>query len=127
NGYRGEYIVAIAAELHRAEGHSLRRDVEEVFGTLALAEPQGGHKDVYIDALIVRARQLIGESAFRRVLDLALSGILSDIREDLAEFGVTFDSWYSERSLSDSGAVERAVQALEKAGHAYVKDGALWF
>jgi arginyl-tRNA synthetase len=127
NGYRGEYIVAIAAELHRAEGNSLRRDAAEVFDTLPLDEPQGGDKDVYIDAVIVRARQLIGESAFRRVLDLALDGILSDIREDLAEFGVTFDSWYSERSLSDSGAVERAVQALTKAGHAYVKDGALWF
>jgi arginyl-tRNA synthetase len=127
NGYRGEYIVAIAGELHRALGTSLRRDAAEVFGTLPLDEPQGGDKDVYIDAVIARARQLIGESAFRRVLDLALDGILSDIREDLAEFGVTFDSWYSERSLSDSGAVERAVQALEKAGHAYVKDGALWF
>jgi arginyl-tRNA synthetase len=127
NGYRGEYIVAIAAELLRNEGNSLRRDAAEVFGTLPLDEPQGGDKDVYIDAVIVRARRLIGESAFRRVLDLALSGILSDIREDLAEFGVTFDSWYSERSLSDSGAVERAVQALKMAGHAYVKDGALWF
>jgi arginyl-tRNA synthetase len=127
NGYRGEYIVAIAAELSRTEGNSLRCDAAEVFGTLPLDEPQGGDKDVYIDAVIVRARQLIGESAFRRVLDLALSGILRDIREDLAEFGVTFDSWYSERSLSDSGAVDRAVQALTKAGHAYVKDGALWF
>ncbi len=98
-----------------------------MFGALPLDEPQGGDKDAYIDALIVRARQLIGESAFRSVLDLALRGILSDIREDLAEFGVTFDSWYSERSLSDSGAVDRAVQALKMAGHAYVKDGALWF
>src|ERR1700692_3593538 len=106
NGYRGEYIVAIAAELYRTEGNSLRRDAAEVFGTLPLDEPQGGDKDAYIDAVIVRARQLIGERAFRRVLDLALSGILSDIREDLAEFGVTFDSWYSERSLSDSGAVD---------------------
>ncbi len=127
NGYRGEYIVAIAGELHRAAGTSLRCNAAEVFDALPLDEPQGGDKDAYIDALIVRARQLIGESAFRRVLDLALSGILSDIRGDLAEFGVTFDSWYSERSLSDSGAVDRAVQALQKAGHAYVKDGALWF
>jgi arginyl-tRNA synthetase len=127
NGYRGEYIVAIAGELHRHEESSLHRGAEEVFSALPLDEPQGGDKDAYIDALIVRARQLIGDTAFRRVLDLALGGILSDIREDLAEFGVTFDSWYSERSLSDSGAVDRAVQALEKAGQAYIKDGALWF
>jgi arginyl-tRNA synthetase len=127
NGYRGEYLVAIAGELHRTAGNALRRGAAAVFDTLPLDEPQGGDKDVYIDALIVRAQQLIGEGAFRRVLDLALSGILSDIRDDLAEFGVTFDSWYSERSLSDSGAVDRAVRALTKSGHAYLKDGALWF
>jgi arginyl-tRNA synthetase len=98
-----------------------------VFEELPLDEPQGGDKDLYIDALIVRARTLIGDAAFRRVLDHAVRGILGDIREDLAEFGVTFDSWYSERSLSDSGAIDRAIAALEAAGLAYVKDGALWF
>ena len=40
---------------------------------------------------------------------------------------MTFDSWFSERSLIDSGAIERAVAAVEASGHAYVKDGALWF
>ena len=127
NGYRGDYIVAIAEQLHGAEGTSLRHDAAAVFDNLPADEPAGGDKDVFIDAVIVRARLLIGDAAFRRVLDLALDGILSDIREDLAEFGVTFDSWYSERALSDSGAVDRAVDALEAAGHAYRKDGALWF
>jgi arginyl-tRNA synthetase len=127
NGYRGDYIVAIAQQLYDAEGTSLRRGVAEVFDNLPADEPQGGDKDAYIDALIARARLLIGDSAFRRVLDRALDSILSDIREDLAEFGVTFDSWYSERSLADSGAVDRAVDALEAAGRAYRKDGALWF
>jgi len=70
---------------------------------------------------------LIGDAAFRRVLDLALSGILGDIREDLQEFGVTFDCWFSERSLGDSGAIDRAIDALKASGHAYLKDGALWF
>jgi arginyl-tRNA synthetase len=127
NGYRGDYIVAIAERLYAAEGTALRRGASEVFDHLPADEPKGGDKDVYIDALVVRARQLIGDAAFRRVLDLALDGILSDIREDLAEFGVTFDSWYSERALGDSGAVDRAIDALEAAGHAYRKDGALWF
>jgi arginyl-tRNA synthetase len=127
NGYRGDYIIAIAQRLYDAEGTSLHRAAAELFDSLPADEPQGGDKDVYIDAVIVRARMLIGNTAFRRVLDLGLDGILSDIREDLAEFGVTFDSWYSERALSDSGAVDRAVGALESAGHAYRKDGALWF
>jgi arginyl-tRNA synthetase len=127
NGYRGDYIVAIAEQLFAAEGTELRRGAAEVLKDLPPDEPQGGDKDVYIDAVIARARLLIGDAAFRRVLDLALSEILSDIREDLKEFGVTFDCWFSERSLSDSGAVDRAIEALKKAGHAYLKDGAWWF
>ncbi len=82
----------------------MRHGSAEIFKDLPPDEPDGGDKDVYIDALIVRARLLIGDAAFRRVLSLALDGILGDIREDLREFGVTFDCWFSERSLSDSTA-----------------------
>jgi arginyl-tRNA synthetase len=127
NGYRGGYIVAIAESLHASRGAALQRAAAEVFAGLPADEPQGGDKDQYIDALVGRARLLIGDEAFRQVLDLALNGILDDIRADLAEFGVSFDSWFSERSLADSGAVDRAVGALEASGHAYRKDGALWF
>jgi arginyl-tRNA synthetase len=127
NGYRGDYIAAIGEQLFALDGESLRRGAAQVFAALPLDEPQGGDKDVYIDALIARARQLLGDTAFRRVLDLALAGILEDIREDLAEFGVRFDCWFSERSLSDDGSVDRAIDALKRAGHAYQKDGAWWF
>ncbi len=127
NGYRGDYIVAIADQLHAAHGNAFVHSVHEIFKDLPADEPQGGDKDVYIDALIRRARVLLGDARFREVLDLALGGILADIREDLAEFGVIFDSWFSERSLIDSGAIDRAVAGLEASGHAYRKDGALWF
>ena len=127
NGYRGDYIAAIGEQLFALDGESLRRGAAQVFEGLPPDEPQGGDKDVYIDALIARARQLLGDAAFRRVLDLALAGILADIREDLAEFGVRFDRWFSERSLSDDGSVDRAIDALKRAGHAYQKDGAWWF
>jgi arginyl-tRNA synthetase len=127
NGYRGDYIVAIGERLFAAEGPGLRHGAAEVFKDLPPDEPQGGDKDTYIDALISRARTLIGEAAFRSVLDLALTGILDDIREDLKEFGVTFDCWFSERQLADDGSIDRALDALRAAGHAYLKDGAWWF
>ncbi len=127
NGYRGDYLVAIAAQLFAREGDGLRRAAAQLFKDLPADEPQGGDKDAYIDAVIARARDMIGNAAFRRVLTLALDGILADIREDLAEFGVTFDCWFSERSLSDDGSVDRAIDALKKSGHAYQKDGAWWF
>jgi arginyl-tRNA synthetase len=127
NAYVGEYLVAVGEKLFAAEGVALRHSAAEVFQDLPPDEPQGGDKDVYIDSLMTRARALIGEEAFARLLRTSLEGIVGDIREDLAEFGVTFDCWFSERSLSDSGAIDRSIEALSKSGHAYLKDGALWF
>jgi len=53
--------------------------------------------------------------------------MLADIRNDLDEFGVHFDRWFSERELNKSGAVDRAIDALRASGHMYTKDGAEWF
>ncbi|MFM1885626.1 MAG: arginyl-tRNA synthetase [Pseudomonadota bacterium] len=127
NGYKGEYIRDIAAELLQRAGDTLQRPAGEVFGNLPPDEPEGGDKDAYIDAVIERCRALLGEVAFRSVLDLGLKAILADIENDLAEFGVTFDRWYSERSLADNGAIDRALQRLARHDHVYEKDGALWF
>jgi arginyl-tRNA synthetase len=52
---------------------------------------------------------------------------LGDCREDLQEFGVDFDQWFSEKSLFDTGMVAQAVERLKGAGHLYQQDGALWF
>jgi arginyl-tRNA synthetase len=127
NAYVGEYLVAVGEKLFEAGGTALKHAASEVFKDLPPDEPQGGDKDVYIDALMTRARALIGDAAFERVLKTSLDGIVGDIREDLAEFGVTFDCWFSERSLSDSGAIDRSIDTLKKSGHAYLRDGALWF
>ncbi|MEA3158667.1 MAG: arginyl-tRNA synthetase [Gammaproteobacteria bacterium] len=127
NAYVGEYLVAVGEKLFAAEGTALKHAAAEVFKDLPPDEPEGGDKDVYIDALMTRARALIGDAAFARVLRSSLDGIVGDIREDLGEFGVTFDCWFSERSLGDSGAIDRSIEALKKSGHAYLKDGALWF
>ena len=72
NGYRGGYIVAIADELYGAQSTRLRRSAAELFKDLPPDEPQGGDKDLFIDALIARARMLLGDAGFRSVLDLAL-------------------------------------------------------
>jgi len=127
NGYVGEYIIPVAERLFAREGDALRHSAAAVFKDLPADEAQGGNQDVHIDALIDRARRLIGIPAYERVRDLAVGMMLDDIREDLAEFGVTFDSWFSERSLVDSGAIDRAIATLQESGRAYQKDGAWWF
>jgi arginyl-tRNA synthetase len=127
NGYKGEYLAPIAAGLEAEYSQKLRRPAAALTEGLPPDEPEGGNKDTYIDAVIARARELLGEDGFRKVVDHALAGMVADIREDLAEMGVTFDRWYSERTLATSGAIDEALRRLEQHGHTYRKDGALWF
>jgi arginyl-tRNA synthetase len=126
NGYRGGYIQPIADKLVAGEHSRLRRTAADVFADLPPDAPEGD-KDVYIDAVVTRMRALLGETDYRLVHQLGLSEILADIRADLAEFGVVYDEWFSERSLSDLGLVQECIERLKAEGHAYEKDGALWF
>ncbi|WP_018954802.1 arginine--tRNA ligase [Thioalkalivibrio sulfidiphilus] len=127
NAYRGDYVYDIAATLHREHGDHYKREAAEILDGLPPDEPDGGDKEAYIDAMIARAKELLGDNHYRFVFELGLNVILDDIRDDLAEFGVTYDTWYSERSLTDKGAVNLAIERLREAGHLYEKDGALWF
>ncbi|MGN6453023.1 MAG: arginine--tRNA ligase domain-containing protein, partial [Steroidobacteraceae bacterium] len=126
NGYRGDYVRALAQDLHTAAGDTLRRPAATVLAGLP-ADAPAGDKEAYIDALIARARELIGAQGFRRVLEFSLARMLDDIRNDLTEFGVRFDHWRSEREFAESGAIDHALSVLERAGHLYRQDGALWF
>lgn len=56
----------------------------------------------------------------------ALAEKIESIRETLREFGVTYDVWFSEQSLHDSGVVRSTIEELEKRGYIFEKEGALW-
>jgi arginyl-tRNA synthetase len=127
NGYRGDYVWDIAATLHRDHGEAYKQDKESVFQGIVADEPAGGDKEAHIDGLIERAKTLLGDNRYRFVFELGLNTILDDIRDDLSLFGVNYDEWFSERSLTESGAVNRAIERLRSAGHLYDKDGAVWF
>ncbi|MFL6604324.1 MAG: arginine--tRNA ligase [Steroidobacteraceae bacterium] len=126
NGYRGNYVFPIAAQLREKVGAELHRPAAAVLANLPEDAP-AGDKEIYVDAVIERARELIGPQGFHRVLEVALERMLADIREDLEQFGVGFDRWYSERALGDSGAIDRALERLKAQGRLYEKDGATWF
>ena len=126
NGYKGDYVWDIAASLHRKHGNALRHPATEVFQGVPADEPAGGDKETHIDGLINRVKALLGEH-YREAFDLGLDSILENIRRDLEEFGVHYDEWFSERSLTSNGSVQRAIQRLTDSGHAYRDKGALWF
>ncbi len=130
NGYKGGYIRDIAAAFRLEHGDKLLRPAADVFAELPadFDEASGeGDKEAHIDGLIDRAKSLLGHADYRAIFGAGLNAILTDIRDDLAEFGVTFDEWFSERSLMDSNAVERAIEKLKTSGHMYEKEGAWWF
>ncbi len=127
NGYKGDYVWDIAASLHRDHEDAYRHSTEETFAEVPPDEPAGGDKEAHIDALIERAKKLLGDNRYRFVFELGLNVILDDIRDDLGLFGVNYQEWYSERSLTESGAVNKAIDRLRDAGHLYDNDGAWWF
>jgi arginyl-tRNA synthetase len=130
NGYRAPYILPVAQALLDKRGEVLRRPAAELSrGAPPDANPAapGGDKDKHIDGLIENARKLIGAPEFDAIVLFARDAMLADIRNDLDEFRVTFDCWYSERELNRNGAVDRALAELQKSGRVYEKDGAQWF
>lgn len=109
------------------------------FELLEVAEkapfPENGYKGDYIydlakEIIEKEGNKFVGiplEESFPVFQAHAANTILEGIRQDLALFGVSFDVWFSEKSLYEKGLVESALDFLKQRGHAYDKDGALWF
>ncbi len=119
-GYRGEYIRHIASTIDMTGiAVAAPGDFADV--------PQEADKEAVIEALIDTARTLLGSDGFAHIRQQALETIRVDIEDDLAEFGVTFDRWYSEQSLTTGNRIDTALRVLEERGMLYRQDGATWF
>ncbi|MDX9700045.1 MAG: arginine--tRNA ligase [Rhodocyclaceae bacterium] len=134
NAYQGDYVIDMARELRDAHRDRFARVTREQLLADTPGLPETERKDdeaktqreLHLDALIANAKRLLSED-YPWVHGFALNEQLGDGREDLEGFGVSFDKWFSEKSLFDTGLVERAVAELERRGHIYVQDGAKWF
>lgn len=127
NGYRGDYVQTIAEQIYAKQGRIYVHPWSMITADLPLDEPAGGDREQYIDAMINKAQDLLGKNGFDLFHRYALDTVLSDIKDDLSEFGVEFDNWFSERQLLDDGSITKGIQALKDAGYTYEKEGALWF
>jgi arginyl-tRNA synthetase len=123
NAYQGEYVCDMARQLHGAQGTRYVHTAEEVLRGVSSIDVD---PEAHLDGLIDSAKRLLG-TEYASLHDFVLAEQLADCRSDLLEFGVTFDSWFSEQTLFDSGLIERAIERLDKGGHLYVKEGAKWF
>ena len=128
NGYRGDYIIDIAKSLSIEVGQDLVKNTADVFNNLPDDEDvEGGDKEIYIDALIDKTKSLLGEAAYQQLFHYGLVAIREEMKQDLSEFGVDFDRWYSEQSLLDSGAIQDSIERLQEKQFIYQENGALWF
>ncbi len=71
--------------------------------------------------------QMDEKEAIDACAKFAAKKILVSIKEDLSSFGVTFDHWFSEQSLYDSGRVQKTIEDFKSKDLIYKEDGALWF
>ena len=95
--YRGDYVLDVAREVLALHG--------EAFVGADIDDPQ----------------------TTRTFRDLSEQGMIAQQKADLAAFGVTFDTWFSEATLHADGRVARAIESIKERGYTYEKDGALWF
>lgn len=139
NAYRGDYVkVDIAQKIFAEYGAKFNVSIANVFSNVPEdakyadeLDKDGnkvllsGDKEKHIDGLIHNAQQLLGEQGYRIFHQTALQVILDDIKDDLAEFGVHFDQWFSEATLKDK--ITEALALLQERGFLYEKDGNIWF
>lgn len=124
-GYKGDYVKDIANTLKADHGARFLKSAAEVLKDLPPDDEE--HEEQYADQLIARAEDLLTKAGFEDIFQRALNIILENMREDLKEFGVTYDRWFHESEVFHSGEMERSLQALRDGGFLYEKEGATWF
>ncbi|CAM2911775.1 arginine--tRNA ligase [Acinetobacter celticus] len=137
NAYQGDYVKEIAQSIIDQNGDAYVRPVADIYQDVpedVQFAPEldadgnkvvlSGDKEKHIDGLIQNSQKYLGES-YRVFHQAALKAILDDIKDDLGEFGVTFNQWFSEASLTEK--IDEALQTLDQRGFLYEKDGNIWF
>ena len=123
SAYQGDYIMDIAADLHRESGDRWR--LEAALLPAAPETPEA--QDDYLDSLIQQTRESLDDESWTHIRTTACDTLLARIQRDLESFGATFDFWRSEHALQESGQVDAVLERLQQTGHIYERDGAAWF
>ncbi|MCL6540709.1 MAG: arginine--tRNA ligase [Roseiflexus sp.] len=108
------YLELLGQEAHIPEGGYHGEDIKDHMRNLIKEE---GDRFLYMDSPSRRAH----------FIEYALKKNIQRMKDDLENFGVYFDIWFSEQSLHDAGKVNEVINLLKQKGCTYEKDGALWF
>ncbi len=105
-----------------------------ILGEDAVEFPEDGYHGDYIKDLAAAFREKYGDGYLDRgeaerheaMAQFGLSVNLPRMKADLERYGITYDEWFRESTLHESGYVQNTVDELTRLGHTYEKDGALW-
>lgn len=93
--------------------------------------PEGGYQGEYLISLAEECVNTYGEQVIKKpdsfFASYAKEHLLKQINIDLQAYGISFDTWFSEKEIHDNGSVAAAMTMLKHKGLAYEQDGALWF
>lgn len=129
-----EYYINDAGKQVKLLGLSVFARYKQMFG-IEYPFPEEGYRGGYVEdiakEIINKDRDKYIKADFHEVseffIDYSYQVMQSCIKEDLKDFGITFDTWQSERNLFKEGDVEKAINDLKAKGLIYEKDGATWF
>ena len=120
NAYKGKYIEEIAKKLDKKINIDMFKQLNDNFSH----DPEEE-----IDQVIKNLQELNSDS-WNLIKSFSLKDIVKSIEDDLKLFNVSFDKWFYESSLgvleNTSSDIASAINKLEKNGHAYEKDNAIW-
>src|SRR3990167_5326716 len=127
NAYRGDYVIDIAKKFLEMHGKKFLIPVENVQTIFPTILDNEENKDIFVDQLIENIAAELGAAQFEIVRQFGVDEVTADIKNDLEEFGVVYDAWFTESSLFEKGWLQKGIDTLKKKGFTYEKEGALWF
>ena len=123
NAYQGNYITDIAISLKKKYGDKFIAPNVDILNIINTKEDE----DTKIDKLINHCNSVLGEKKYLTIFEMSLASIQSSIEEDLCNFGIEFNNWFSEYSLIKKNMVKKCISKLDKNSWVYEKNGAKWF
>ncbi len=127
NIYRGDYVVDISTLLQEKYGEQFLLSPEKVNAVFPKNIDAEKDPEKYVDQLVENAIQAIGNNNFEIIRQCGIDEVLSDIKNDLSEFGVHYNNWFLESELYQKKWLEAGLALLKKHNFTYEKDGAIWF
>ncbi len=127
NAYQGKYVRDMAQLIKQAHADRYVHQSDLLLQDMPLPNQDGVIDfEAQLNKLIANSKEILGQD-YAYIHNFALTEQLGDCRNDLMEFGVVFENWFSEQSLLDNGMVAHAVELIEKKNCLYQQDGASWF